>query len=272
MNRIVLSVGMLWTVIMAFAQPQTLPWHERDRNNMEPLPYEYQREADVMWSKHIWRVIDVRQKMNLPFAYPQKPLIQIIHEAAKKGELTVYDPAVENADRFAQVMDRSAVTRTGETRDTVWQIPPDRPDGPEEQVTIYNPLQWERITKYRIHEIWFFDTKTSTMQVRILGLAPVMEDYDVNGNYRGDMTMYWVPYENLRPMLMKHEVFNARNDSQHYSWADLFDMRKFASYIYKESNVHDRNIQEYASGVDAQLESERIKQQIFEYEHDLWNY
>ena len=43
-------------------------------------------------------------------------------------------------------------------------------------------------------------------------------------------------------------------------------------YIYKESNVHDRNIQEYATGVDALLESDRVKYENFNYEHDLWNY
>jgi gliding motility associated protien GldN len=110
------------------------------------------------------------------------------------------------------------------------------------------------------------------MQVRILGIAPVMEDYDDNGNYRGDMTMYWIPYASIRNLLATKEVFNAQSDSQRYSWEDLFEMRRFESYIYKESNVHDRNIQEYASGVDAQLESERIKQELFEKEHDMWNY
>ena len=56
------------------------------------------------------------------------------------------------------------------------------------------------------------------------------------------------------------------------SWDDVFVSRMFQSYIYKESNVYDRAINEYASGKDIQLESDRIKQSIFEYEHDLWDY
>ena len=35
-----------------------------------PLPYAYLREADVMWSKRIWRIIDLNEKMNLPLKYP----------------------------------------------------------------------------------------------------------------------------------------------------------------------------------------------------------
>ncbi len=250
---------------------EQLPWQQQNRKDMKPLPYEYVREADVMWSKNIWRVIDIRQKMNLPFGYPQKPLIQILHEAAKRGDITVYDPAVEDADQFKKVMARADVIKTGCSIDTNIQIDPENPDR-EIEVVSKNELSWDRIKKFRIKEVWYFDTKLSAMQVRIIGIAPVMEDYDANGNYRGDMTMYWIPYAQLRDLLAKEEVFNPGNDSQHYSWEDLFEMRYFQSYIYKESNVYDRNIQEYASGVDAQLESERIKQQMFEYEHDMWNY
>jgi hypothetical protein len=56
------------------------------------------------------------------------------------------------------------------------------------------------------------------------------------------------------------------------SWEDLFETRMFESFIYKESNVYDRAIIEYATGVDQLLESDRIKQEMFEFEHDLWTY
>lgn len=253
------------------AQPEQLPWAQRDRKDMKPLDYEPIREADVFWSKNIWRIIDARQKLNQPFSYPQRPLIEIIHNAAKRGELTVYDPAVLNADQFKQPLTAGEVSKIGERTDSVMQV--NVMDGETEEMVVYNnPLTWDKITKFKVKEVWFFDENTGTMRVRIIGLAPVMEDYDAQGNYRGDMTMYWVPYASLRNMLAKEEAFNPGNDWQHYSWEDLFEMRKFQSYIYKESNVHDRNIQEYATALDAQLESERIKQELMEKEHDLWNY
>jgi gliding motility associated protien GldN len=252
-------------------ETESLPWQQRDRQEMKPIEYEYVREADVMWSKNIWRVIDTRQKMNLPFSYPERPLIQVIHEAAKKGDITVYDASVLNADRFVKVLPLAEVQKMGEKNDTMMIIDVENPDI-ERATPINQPLTWDKIKKYRVKEVWFFDTKNSTMQARIIAIAPVMEDYDANGNYRGDMTMYWVPYASLRNMLAKEEVFNPQSDAQRCSWEDLFEQRRFESYIYKESNVFDRNIQEYASGVDAQLESDRIKQELFEKEHDLWNY
>lgn len=246
------------------------PWVERDNSDKQPLDYQYQREADVMWSKNIWRVVDVRQKMNLPFAYPQRPLAQIIHEAARHGEITVYDPTVVNADQFKQVMSVTDAGKIGERIDTVYNLNPITFE--EELTVVKTELTWDKITKYRIKEVWFFDTRTSTMQVRIIGLAPVMEYYDAAGNYMGDMTMYWIPYEELRTMFAREVVYNEHNDWQQFSWDDLFQMRRFESFIYKESNVYDRNINEYTAGIDAQIESERIKQELFEKEHDMWNY
>lgn len=246
-------------------------WQKRDRSEMRPLEWESVREADVMWSKNIWRMIDTRQKMNLPFSYPQEPLVQIIHEAAKRGEIDVYDASVVNADQCVKKLEVEMVRRTGTRNDTSMAYNILNPDIEEQQI-VHEELAWNRITKYKIREVWYFDTHLSAMKVRILSIAPVMEDYDATGNYRGDMTMYWVPYARLRELLAKHEVHNSKNDSQQMSWEDLFEARMFESYIYKESNVHDRNIQEYASGVDAQLESERIKQEIFEKEHDVWEY
>lgn len=36
------------------------------------VPLSFLREADVMWSKKIWRIIDLKEKMNLPFGMPEE--------------------------------------------------------------------------------------------------------------------------------------------------------------------------------------------------------
>ena len=35
-----------------------------------PVPYPPLREADILWTKKIWQIIDCREKMNHPFYYP----------------------------------------------------------------------------------------------------------------------------------------------------------------------------------------------------------
>jgi len=36
--------------------------------------------------------------------------------------------------------------------------------------------------------------------------------------------------------------------------------------------VYDRTIERYSKGIDALLESDRIKNDIFRWEHDLWHF
>lgn len=270
-GKFLFAVALLMSAGAIFAQePLDGAWVKTTTKEKEVIPYDYIREADVFWAKRIWRIVDVREKMNLPFKYPQQPLAEIVHTAAKNGELTVYDNNVLNGDQFKQVLSVDDVKKLGERKDTVMQINPITLE--EESVVQQTEFDPGKVVKYRLKEDWFFDEETSTQMCRIIGIAPVMEDYDASGNYRGDMTMYWIYYPDLRPILAKYEVFNPRNDAVRMSWEDMFEARFFESYIYKESNVYDRNIQEYATGMDGLLESDVIKQRMFEMEHDLWNY
>src|SRR5579864_2778719 len=122
--KIVFAVALLVPGFMFAQEPLDGAYQKTTTKEKEVIPYDYVREADVFWAKRIWRVIDVRQKMNLPFKYPQLPLVQVIHTAAKNGELTVYDPAVIDADQFKLVMTVDAVKGLGMRVDTVMQINP----------------------------------------------------------------------------------------------------------------------------------------------------
>ena len=74
----------------------------------EVTPYPTLREADVMWSKRVWRVIDLREKMNHPLYYPDSPMLDrkslfdvIIDAAIKEGRITLFDnPATDDQFRY----------------------------------------------------------------------------------------------------------------------------------------------------------------------------
>ena len=63
-----------------------------------------------------------------------------------------------------------------------------------------------------------------------------------------------------------------KNDAERRTYDDIFWKRMFGSTITKESNVADRKVNEYMIGLDGLLEAERIKAEIFNMEHDLWEY
>lgn len=231
------------------------------------LPYDNVREADIFWKKKIWRVIDIREKMNLPFAYPERPFFSILMDGAKTGEIKAYST---EDDKFSIELTPDEVASMGASIDTISTLDPETYE--ETFQIVRNEVNPEDVKRFRLKEIWFFDEETSTLQVRILGIAPLIDVKDDNGNFRYEKPMFWIYYPEAREMLAKQQVFNIFNDSAPMTWEDLMEMRFFSSYIYKESNVFDRRLQEYLSGVDLLLEADKIKKEIFNFEHDLWSY
>lgn len=234
------------------------------------LSYQPVRESDIFWEKRVWRVIDVREKMNLPFAYPEEPFFKILSDAASKGDLPVYTTDEDGA-KFKKRMSTDDVLSQLSKTDTVVTFDPETYE--EKVAIVRNDVNWENVKRFRIKEIWFFDKEVSQLQVRILGIAPMIDVTDNEGNFRFEKPMFWVYYPQAREMFARHRVFTlGGNTNATISWEDMFEMRYFASYIYKESNVHDRKIDDYVQGVDMLMESERIKNDIFNFEHDLWQY
>ena len=232
------------------------------------LPYDHIREADVqMFQRRIWRVIDIREKMNLPFAYPERPFFTILQEAAENEEIQVYGT---EDDKFSFKLSPQEVMSMGASIDTVITFDPVTYE--EKTQIVRNELNPADIKRFRLKEDWFFDEETSTLQVRILGIAPLKEEYDENGELKYEYPMFWIYYPDARKVLAHEKAYTYGNDASPLSWEDIFEMRFFSSYIYKESNVFDRPLKEYLSGVDLLMEADRIKQEIFNYEHDLWTY
>jgi gliding motility associated protien GldN len=247
--------------------------HILERNT---IPYAYVREADVMWMKRIWRVIDLRERMNQPFYYPEYPysnwrnLITVIMDALKEGTLTAYD-ASSPTDEFLVPIHYQELMQRLERTETVQMQRADPPYDYYDTIieTRFNAMD---VKRFRIKEDWIFDKQRSVMEARILGICPVRDSYDERGEIRGVEPLFWIYFPEARPILSQAEVFNRNNSAQKLSYDDVFMKRLFASYIYKEDNVYDRQISEYATGLDALLEAERIKNEMFLWETDLWEY
>lgn len=230
------------------------------------LAYDDIREADVLWSKRVWRVIDTREKMNLTFSYPEQPFVGILLDIiSKSDEAKIFvDDGFTVETSADEILNRLGASETVEVYNPVTEE--------YETVVVTNDFNPELITKIRIKEDWVFDEEASTMVVRILAIAPIRDVYDDNDNFRGEEAIFWAYYPSIRQDLSRYEAYNPLNDAQRLTWEDLLEMRYFSSHIYKEGNVRDMRIKDYTSGVDILLESDRIKRKIFEYEHDLWSY
>lgn len=243
--------------------------------NRRLIPYTHLREGDVTWEKRIWRIIDVREKINQPLYFPIEPnvsrisIMQLITKYILSGQIIAFTEE-EFMVPFEKAQIRAKMVKQKDSTETS-QFDP---DGNEIFVKILPPADsawiYTSFCEIELKEDWFFDKQKSSLEVRIIGLGFSVTDPDKPD--LGCNNMFWVYYPACRPYFAKHEVFNIKNDSERRTFEDVFWKRQFATKIKKESNVYDRRIEDYSKGLDALLESDKIKGDIFKFEHDLWHF
>lgn len=236
-------------------------------------PYANLRESDVMFSKRVWREIDLRDKMNMIFASPKARLITILTDAIQAGELTAYDASSTkddvNGDEFSVVLKPEQAM--AKFADSVL-VPIFDKDGNQTGTVVkageFNP---DSVVKFRIKEDWIFDKQRSVFEPRIVGIAPMIR-ISAAGQAFDEQPAFWIYFPEVRHLLVTKAVVNRGNDATGLSFDDVFMKRIFASYIVKESNPEDLRIKDYAIGIDKLYESERVKKALMDFEHDLWSY
>ena len=249
----------------------------RDRT---PLAYENLRADDAVYRHKIWREIDTREKINLPFRYSadqdngNQRFISILFQAIQDSTVTVFSNV---DDRFTTPMTR------GEVAKVVGGDPVDVPiydslGNLTGTVKKTNDINLDSFYRFRIKEEVVFDKESSRLFFRILGIAPVKDVITTMGVNLGPTELFWVYYPDMRETFAKYEVYNGKNFGARMSWEELFESRMFYGRIIKSTidNPYDQYIRNYKglseNSMLQLLEGENIKEKIFNYEQDLWSY
>lgn len=253
-----------------------LPYEKIHTSNRKPVPYQFVREADVMWSKIIWRQIELSERANQHLYFPTTPvdgrksLIDILLEGIHSQGLTAYDES--GGDEFAKILTEQEIHKNlggGSHYE-------DKVDENENitSVLVQDPYVSSEVTRYRLKELWYFDKQRSVLECRIIGLCAIRVFHKDPDDPEERMTrVFWIYYPEARKLLSTYECFNPQNDGARLNFEDIFQKRYFSSYIIQESNMYNnRGIDEYTTGQESLLEAENIKEQIFNFEQDLWEY
>jgi len=250
-----------------------------------PLEYEHIREDDAWFRERVWREIDIREKMNLGFRYKanedngNQRFISILLTSIKLGNVTAFDANLD--DRFTSPLTMEKVGLLLSGRCDSVEVPdltkdPSGTKGIYKDSLICNEFNPDEIIKFRLKEEWVFDKESSRMYARIIGIAPIKTFIDPKTNeVKGEAPLFWVYYPDLRPTLAKYEVYNGKNFGARMSWEELFESRFFSSYIIKSTldNPYDLFTKSYIKDeILRLLESDNIKEKIFNFEQDLWSY
>jgi gliding motility associated protien GldN len=281
-------------------------------DNDKPLAYGYVDDRDILMGKTTWEIIDLNERFNFPLYFPidstnigkdRRSLFDVLIKGIKTNKITeVYADDYFNTKKTFKDMSSSFTyidtTNAGReevnaNRDlyypkesvTYQKVNGKRVKvvGPPAPGKVLDPqfidkreLTAQDITGYRLKGYWYFDKRQSELKYRLLGICPVAPEAREVGSENPDyIDLFWIFYPSIRDYLHQYLAFNEKNSSMPISFDRILDSRQFSGVIYKEENVYgDRLITEYVNenALNQLLESDRIKDKIRDFEHDMWNY
>ncbi|MDG1529003.1 MAG: gliding motility protein GldN [Polaribacter sp.] len=241
-------------------------------DNDTPLPYRYIDDRDILWSKVVWEIIDLNQKINLPYYFPidtaniskdRRSLFDTLYKGIKTGKIK---------EAYSDDFFNSKITRQ-EISELLFNA---RPNGND--IDTFR-VSTQDITAYKIKGMWYFDKRQGELKYRLLAIAPLGPDVKTMGVSEVEddnlYPLFWIFYPSARNVLHKAKVFNPKNSSHPISFDHLLNARRFASFVVRTENIYDnRKISDYVRGnsLFQLLEADKIKEEIRNREIDMWNY
>lgn len=257
------------------------------KDESEPLPYGYINEDDILWSKVVWEVIDLNEKINQPYynstngiAYKTLSLFDALKKGIEDGKITeVYD---DEYFEYKITKDQAvnALSRT-DTTDYYYEQKErgvDMSNAADDGINRFD-ISSDKIKMIMVKGMWYVDRRIGEMRYRLLGLSVLGPDaQSIGRGFEGAddfVNLFWIWYPDARKVLHQYTVFDPKNASSKITYDDMLNARRFNSIIYKTSDaMNNRSIEEYLpEDAVAQLEeSWRIKNDILQKENDMWNY
>lgn len=249
----------------------------------EPLEYGFIEDKDIIWSKVVWEVIDMNERLNQPYYRASDGLLtessslyDALVQGVQSGEISqVYDDEYFTTKMtYDQIVSRTAKK---DTQDYYYEMI-DAGEEPDEALIFNFEVSSQDIKMLKVKGMWYIDRRLGEMKYRLLGLCIMGPDAQALGTEFDDGTfvdLFWIWYPDARKVLNNYTVFNPQNSSSSITFDDLLNARRFSSVLYKAQTMYGITpIEEYIpKNAKGQLEeSDRIRESILQSEADMWQY
>lgn len=245
------------------------------------------RADDIVWSRTVYKVIDMRFKQNYQLYFPTRPteeyrsLFRVMLDAIVNG-VNVYR---RNTRDIRPMYDEKL---TGAELSQVFAFDDDPANNilQVDTITDQRSINMDQYMsyvknqmKFLIQERFFFDKHTSRMYSKIIAIAPMYALRPDNTESKESMAYFrnsilcWIAFDELRPYLVKQNVIADGNDTERLNYDDFFTQRLYDSYLLGDSNMYSRMLLDYMAD-ESKLKSEqqRIETELMNFEQDLWEY
>lgn len=241
------------------------------------FPRTQQLPDDVIWSREIYRTVDLTNGANGALYYPIEPmadrmnLFTQIFQLLGKKQLAAYEYNLDGIERlspdkeveFTDILDRFGIyyqeKKLKNRKDSVLIIDPS--DVPSADVL-----------SYFIKEVWYFDQRTSTYGSVVTAVCPVLHRSEDFSYDKVKLPMFWIDYQALSPYLAGMQVMSSNfNHSMNSSVADFFATKQYKGDIYKTTNLQNLSLAHYCESDSAMVnEQRRIEGELVQFEKNLY--
>lgn len=233
-------------------------------------------EADLQWSKVVYRVLDLTKGKNPALYYPEEPnedgqsMFFIIMRLLANNQISAYE-YLDGREMFTdeykikvdEMLDRFHVLYS-EAKGSTEKNPKYAIDDSD--------IPGNEILSYYIIEKWEFDSRSNKMRSRVDALCPVLHRQDEFGGDPIKFPMFWVKLNEIRPYIAQQYVFtDDDNNLARYNLDDFFKLNMYQGDIYKVKNLRNLSLmQMYPDSADLQHARDSIEDRLHRFDKNLW--
>jgi antitoxin component YwqK of YwqJK toxin-antitoxin module len=187
-------------------------------------------EKEILWSHRLWRFVPSDSAVNKTL-FDEGRLYKILYKGIQDHSITCYAD-----EEFRTEMDAGK----------------------------FPPFEKTNIKGLRIKEDVFYNKTTNLAEIRILaiGIESLISE-------KKSTTLAWFYFPDLRDYLA-NQLLPKSLGKDIRSFENIFTERYFSSNVYKESNVYDREIADYNTGIPTIMGSLLVEMQTLDNELEYW--